>query len=191
MVHLTDSELIRNSKNGDMKAFQDLVERYQDKILWIAYQMIGDYEHARDISQEAFIRVYRSLDKFNFTSNFYTWLYRIVINLCIDFFRKQKPTHNSVSLSNIGAVQDKGDSVVKTIERKELKEEINEVLKLLPVKYKVVLVLRDIEGFSCKEIEQIVGYNHNTVRWRLFRARQIFKKEWEKYQSRKNFDLYT
>lgn len=180
MVHLSDNELIRYCQQGNMEAFQQLVERYQTKIFWVAYQMVGNHEEARDISQEAFVRVYRSISKFNLTSNFYTWLYRIVVNLCIDFLRKQKPTNKAVSFEEVGEVKTRELPIHDTLEKQELSQEVNEILNELPIQYRVILILRDIEGLSCKEIEQIVNCNHNTVRWRLFRSRQLFKELWEK-----------
>jgi RNA polymerase sigma-70 factor (ECF subfamily) len=185
MVHFTDNDLIRHAQQGDMDAFRKLVERYQSKTLWIAYQMVGNYEEARDISQEVFIRVYRSLAKFNLSSNFYTWLYRIIINLCIDYLRRQKHNSKAISLEDVGEVKGTDINAEQYLERKELSQEANAVLNQLPVQYRLIIILRDIEGFSCKEIEQIVGCNHNTVRWRLFRARQIFKETWEKEQQLK------
>ena len=90
MGYENDHEIIKQCKKGNGSAFRSIVEKYQEKIIWAAYQLIGNHEEARDISQEAFIRAYRALEQFNPESNFYTWLYRIVINLCIDFLRKQK-----------------------------------------------------------------------------------------------------
>lgn len=176
MVYLNDVELIKRCQQGDQEAFRELVNRYQEKVIWIAYQMIGNYEESRDISQEAFIRVYRSIHSFNLMSNFYTWLYRIVVNLCIDFLRKQKPPPRPASFEEVGDVNAAPEQI---LEKQELSEEIYRVLQKLPHSYRIILILRDIEGFSCKEISKIVGCNANTVRWRLFRARQIFKEEWE------------
>src|SRR5688572_12985118 len=79
-----DKELVRAAQTGDMRAFETLVTRYQKKVYWIAYNFVGDAEDATDLAQEAFIRVYRSLNRFDQKYNFYTWLYRIVVNLAID-----------------------------------------------------------------------------------------------------------
>lgn len=186
MDYLSDNEIIKRCQQGDMADFKELVSRYQQKIMWVAYQMIGNYEEARDISQEAFIRVYRALSQFKLTSNFYTWLYRIVVNLCIDFLRKQKHASKVISFDDVMDVKSSDISIDKYFEKKELVEEVKLVLQELPPMYKIIIILRDIEGFSCKEIENIVDCNHNTVRWRLFRARQLFKKAWETHQALKN-----
>lgn len=187
MGFLDDVEIIKRCQQGDHEAFRELVEHYQNKAVWIAYQMVGNYEEARDISQEAFIRVYRSLANFNLMSNFYTWLYRIVVNLCIDFLRKQKPEHKTVSFEDVGEVSGT-NSVEQAVEQKELSREVHGTLQQIPLAYRIILILRDIEGFSCKEIGKIVGCNSNTVRWRLFRGRQLFKDAWQLYQTKQKTD---
>ncbi len=177
---LNDNELIQRCQTGDMGAFRELVQKYQSKIVWLAFQMLGNYEEARDVSQETFLRVYRALANFNLNNNFYTWVYRIVVNLCIDILRKNKHNSKPLSLEEVGDVDAQDLPAEQYVEKKELSAKVQQVLRQLPPLYRLILVLRDMEGLSCKEIEQIVGCNHNTVRWRLFRARQIFKEIWEK-----------
>lgn len=182
ITRLSDREIIQICQYRP-EAFKELVQRYQEKITWAAYQMIGNFEEARDISQEAFIRAYRSLSQFNPESSFYTWLYRIGINLCIDFLRKQKHVGKQLPVEDAGEIPSSDISIGQYLEQKELSEEIQKVLNEIPHQYRAILILRDIEGFSCKEIEKIMDCNYNTVRWRLFRARQVFKEAWEKHQS--------
>ena len=181
MGDLEDVEIIKRCQQGDGDAFCELVNRYHQKVFWIAFQMVGNREEARDISQEAFLRVYRALSQFNLMSNFYTWLYRIVVNLSIDFLRKQKPGTKLVSVDEIGDISG-GNPQENFLERQEISKAVWEVLQELPLPYRTILILRDIEDFSCKEISKILHCNSNTVRWRLFRARQIFKNIWEKQQ---------
>ena len=121
MAHLSDNEIIRRCQQGHTEHFRELVTRYQEKIVWIAYQMVNNYEDARDVSQDAFVRVYRALPQFKLTSNFYTWLYRIVINLCIDFLRKNRHNSRPLSIDEIGELKAAGISVRKILEQKELK----------------------------------------------------------------------
>ena len=189
MGYVDDVDIIKRCQQNDQEAFRELVSRYQEKILWIAYQMVGNYEEARDISQEAFIRVYRSLPRFNLMSNFYTWLYRIVVNLSIDYLRKQKPRNRTISFEDVGEISSSVRSAEEQLESREMSQEIHKILQELPVQYRMIIILRDIEGFSCKEIGKIVKCNSNTVRWRLFRARQIFKDHWEKYQANRKTQL--
>lgn len=182
MTHEDDTEIIRKCQRGDQEAYRELVKRYQEKTVWVAFQMVGNYEEARDISQEAFIRVYKSIHKFNLLSNFYTWLYRIVVNLCIDHLRKQGNRSRSVSIDDIGDISGKNPALDRNLEQAELNVKIYNVLQQIPPKYRAILVLRDIENYDCKEVGTIIGCNHNTVRWRLFRGRQIFKDIWEKQE---------
>lgn len=177
-----DVELIRKCQQGDSEALKKLVQKYQEKAVWIAYQMVGNFEEARDISQEAFIRVYRSIHKFNLMSNFYTWLYRIVINLCIDYLRKQGQRARPVSIDDVGDVCAQPSNIERRLEKEELSVKIYKVLEKVPPKYRSILILRDIEDYDCKEVATILDCNHNTVRWRLFRGRQIFKEIWEKQE---------
>lgn len=179
MTYISDVEIIKRCQQGDQDAFRELVNRYQEKVFWIAYQMVGNHEDCKDISQEAFLRVHRSIANFNLMSNFYTWLYRIVVNLCIDHFRKQKQCSKTISLEDTKEASSDMNSEPENIEKQEERQDVHRILQQIPTSYRTVLLLRDIEGFSCKEIVKILGCNSNTIRWRLFRARQMFKKLWK------------
>lgn len=183
-----DAEIIRQCQTGDDMAYVALVERYQGKAFWVAYNMLGNQEDARDVVQEAFVRVFRSISRFDFNMSFYTWLYRIVTNLSIDQLRKLKKRH-SVRIDDVGekpeALSDRTSPSAR-IEESELKKDIRIVLDQLPENYKTVMVLRDIEGLSCKEIASITGASHPTVRWRLHTARKQFKEKWQRYQKRRS-----
>jgi RNA polymerase sigma-70 factor (ECF subfamily) len=174
-----DRELIAQCKQGNQAAYRELVERYRERAYWIAHGMLNNHDDARDASQEAFIRVFRSIDRFNLKYKFYTWLYQIVVNLCIDRLRKGSSARK-VSLEDLGELKDDGEGPLRKLERNELKRRVEAILDTLPLKYKTTIVLRDIEGFSSKEISEIVGSTHATVRWRLHRARKLFKENWEK-----------
>ena len=186
----SDGDLIRASQAGDEDAFARLVARYQDKAFWVAYNLVGNVEDARDIGQEAFVRVYRALDRFDFNMSFYTWLYRIVTNLSIDRLRKTRK-HTVVGLNELEELlkDTAGDNHPSfRMEREELKASVRSVLHTLPEKYRTVLVLRDIEGLSCKEISSITGTSHATVRWRLHTARKLFKEKWERERRKRRID---
>ena len=180
---LSDNQIVQICKSKP-EAFGELVKRYQEKLIWASYQMLGNWEEARDVSQEAFIRTYKALNQFNPESNFYTWLYRIAINLCIDHLRKNKHGNRLVSLDNTEEAKSCDLPADEQLEKKEVSQEVNKILQEIPEQYRVILILRDIEGFSCKEIEKILDCNYNTIRWRLFRARQVFKDAWEKHQKK-------
>ncbi len=170
--------LLERCQKGDAESFRVLVERYQRRTYWIAHNMLGNYELAQDISQEAFVRVFRNLARFDIRKNFYTWLYQIVVNLCIDQLRKA--SHGkAVDLEEVGGVADEAGGPTEATGRSELRERVHKSLDRLPPKYKAVLTLRDIQGFACEEIAEIVGCTNATVRWRLHRARRLFKALWD------------
>ncbi|MBN1418191.1 MAG: sigma-70 family RNA polymerase sigma factor [Planctomycetes bacterium] len=173
-----DHNLVRFSQAGDERAFQALVEKYEGRAYWIAYAVVQNAEDARDIAQEAFLRVYRSLERFDFDYKFYTWLYQIVTNLSIDHLRRAGG-NRAVSLDVVGEVASRDGSPARRLERAERRRAVESVLASLPAKHRAIIVLRDIEGLSAKEISRILQCNHATVRWRLHRARSLFREVWE------------
>lgn len=173
-----DAALVERARAGDMQAFAGLVERYQQRVFWVARGMVGNDEDARDAAQEAFVRVYKSLDRFDLRMKFYTWLYQIVVNLCIDHLRKQAK-RRGVSLDALGDTV-AGQKGKDELEGSELRHRVHRVLGELPVKYRTVMVLSDLEGIGAKEIATMTGTTHATVRWRHHRARKLFREAWER-----------
>ncbi len=172
--------ILQACQDGREEAFAALVDRYTDRVFWVAYNIVGDADDARDVSQEAFLKVFRSIAVYDIEKNFYTWLYKIVVNVGIDFLRKKKSSgaSTSVSLERIGDIEDRGEAPVPRLERKDMKDEIRRVLDAMPEKYRTILVLRNVEGKNCREIADLLGANHATVRWQLHKARQIFMDMW-------------
>src|SRR5690606_21499878 len=156
-----DAELVRRSLAGDVDAFAGLVERYQRRAFFVAYHVIGDLEEARDVAQEAFLRLYRSLGSFDFARNFYTWFYRIVTNLAIDRLRKLGAARTS-RLDDVvhGLPSPQDDQPGEHDERSAM---VWSVLEQLDAKFRAVLVLRDIHGLSCREIAPVLSVTHATV----------------------------
>ena len=177
-----ERDLIKAAQGGDLDAFGEIVRMYQGKVHWIAYNLTGNVEDAQDLSQEAFLRVFKALGRFKLQYNFYTWLYRIVVNLSIDLLRK-RGKHQGCSLEETLHEPAASGGPVREFDARELGDEITCVLDMLPAKYKTVLVLRDAQGLACEEIAKIVGCTHATARWRLHKARELFKERWER-QSR-------
>ncbi len=178
MPDAAEVALLRRCQQGDEDAFRELMERYQRRTYWIAHNMVGGYDTAREISQEAFVRVFRNISRFDLKKNFYTWLYQIVVNLCIDHMRKVSHSR-TVDIEVVGGVADPHRNPAQAGEKTELRRRVIVTLDRLPPKYKAVLTLRDIQGFSCEEIAEIVGCTNATVRWRLHRARKLFRGIWE------------
>lgn len=182
-----EGDLIRACQRGDEEAYSELVRRYHGRAYWVAYGLVSNEEEARDVVQDAFLRVYRALERFDFNQNFYTWLYRIVVNLAIDRLRKINKA-KSVALDDVGEPpsESQEDQPNRGIELEETSREVREVLERLPEKYRTVMVLRELNGLSCKEIAGIVNSSHATVRWRLHMARKFFKDEWERRETRRD-----
>jgi RNA polymerase sigma-70 factor (ECF subfamily) len=179
MADAAEAELIRACQEGREDAFRSLVDRYQRRVYWIAHNMLGNADSAREISQEAFLRVFRNLSRFDVKKHFYTWLYQITVNLCIDRLRR-KSNGRTLPLEAIGGMADPAPrDPAQAGEIRETTRRVHEALDRLPPKYKAVLTLRDLQGFSCEEIAEIAGCSNATVRWRIHRARQLFKGLWE------------
>lgn len=178
MPDAAEVTLIKRCQEGSEDAFRELMDRYQRRTYWIAHHMLNNYETAKEVSQEAFVRVFRNIVRFDVKKNFYTWLYQIVVNLCIDHLRKLAHSR-TVDLEGVGGVPDEGRDPAAAGEKTELRRRVHGILDRLPPKYKAVLALRDIQGFSCEEIASIAGCTNATVRWRLHRARKLFRALWE------------
>lgn len=175
-----DTDLVQAALDGDFVAFESLVTRYERKAFWLAFHVLGQVEESRDVVQEAFVRVYKSLNRFDFAKNFYTWLYRIVTNLAIDSLRKNK--HRTLQLDDFGDSLEHGnpDEPQARLEGKELSQRVREVLDQMHPRFRTILALRDLHGISCREIAPILALTYATVRWRLHKARQLFRERWER-----------
>lgn len=181
-IEVGDGELVRRTLAGEQDAFAALVARYQKRAFWIAFHVLGRVEDARDVAQESFVRLFRSLDKFDHARSFYTWFHRIVLNLAIDHLRKQKSAR-ATSFDDLHGVAD-DEPGSEPAERAEQNGLVWRVLAKLDSKFRTVLVLRDIHGMSCREIAPILRIKHATVRWRLHRGRLVFREYWERLDGR-------
>ncbi len=168
--------LIKESQRGSHRAFRDLVNRYQQAAYGLACRMLHDKDLARDISQDAWIKVWQSIKRFDVKKSFYTWIYYVVTRLCIDYLRR----HRRERPLKTATAKDKVPGPEQVLLGEERQQMINEVLIKLPARARAVLVLRDIEGLASDEVAQILGTSSGTVRWTLCEARKSFKDEWEK-----------
>ncbi|MFT7618306.1 MAG: RNA polymerase sigma-70 factor (ECF subfamily) [Planctomycetota bacterium] len=177
-----EKELITNAQAGDMAAFESLVKQYEKRVFWVAFNLVNNVEDAKDIAQDAFLRVFKAIDRFDLKYNFYTWLYRIVVNLSIDWLRK-KGKQSKVSLEDFPADPVETSKGPEELMRSlELGEEITSVLESMPDKYKTVILLRDVHELSCEEIAEVIDCTNATTRWRLHKAREIFREKWERVE---------
>ena len=179
-----DRAMIEAVLAGDATAYRGLVEKYQQRVYQMVYGVVRNREDARDVTQDAFVKAYDRLDTFRLESSFYTWLYRVAMNKAIDHTRKRKrrPTSefdetigNRDETGNISDVHREG-SPRKALERKQLYTRIMDAIEQLPEDQKQVILLRELEGLSYKEIAEVMDIAEGTVMSRLFYARKKLQK---------------
>jgi RNA polymerase sigma-70 factor (ECF subfamily) len=177
--------VIERAKRGDHEAFRVLVERYQGRAYGLALRVLRDGEQARDAVQDAFLKVYGSLDKFEGRSGFYTWLYRLVMNVCLDMKRRDRSgrqveweeeraveiAQGAEALAPGGGDPDR-DGPATALERAQLREAMGRAIQALPDSARRTLELREIDGLSYAEIAKALGVPKGTVMSRLHTARR-------------------
>lgn len=183
----SEEYLVKQSMQGETRAFEELVSQYHNKIYALAYRYMGNEEDAYDMAQETFIKAFRSLRSFKGNSSFSTWLYRITTNVCLDELRRRKRRIVAISLDEPLATQD-GDEVEKEIadsspgvdiiyEQKEFSQYIQQLLNEMKPEHKTAIVLRDVMGFSYEEIAEVMNCSMGTVKSRISRAREVLRKK--------------
>ena len=171
-----DAERVARARQGDSSAFRELVGKYRRLAHHTAYGFVRDEHLARDLSQEAFVRVFRNLHRYNPRLPFASWLRRITVNLAIDELRRQKRRPETPLQEDVGGPG--SPDPARAAEVAEEKQAVWEILEGLPLKYRTVMTLREIEGLSTEEVSKIVKRPAVSVRWRLHRARQMFRERW-------------
>ncbi|MFQ5638555.1 MAG: RNA polymerase sigma factor [bacterium] len=175
---------MRKAQTGSIVAFEALVKKYDKQVLSLAYSLVNHTQDAEDVFQEVFVRVYKNLPMFKFRSQFSTWLYRVVVNYCINHNRRTK-RHKQYSLN--GSSEDQSDFWTMTLKgheidpedailNAELSYEINAALQQLSEQQKTVFVLRHYHGHKLREIAQIMRCSEGTVKNYLFRATRKLQK---------------
>ncbi len=179
---MEEKELITRLQQGDESAFEALVVKYQNYIFRLALSVLRDEEDAKEMTQEVFIKIYTSIRGFNNRSALSTWIYRITYNLCIDHLKKhQKKKRLTSSLDDgesteiLGLKAESGDPQ-DSLERQELRKDIRAGLNTLSEEHRILIELKDIQGFSYEEILAITGLKDGTLKSRLSRARLALRK---------------
>ncbi|MSR58319.1 MAG: sigma-70 family RNA polymerase sigma factor [Planctomycetaceae bacterium] len=180
---VSDARLVEDVRKGDQEAFEHLVRRYEGRLLSVLLRFVRDRELARDLSQETFLRVYERLDQFDPARRFGPWLFRIGVNLALDFIRKRKRRVWPSLFSDSRAERAPDPAVADPRVALDLEQEVRRVLDAIPEKYRSVLILRDLENFSTSEIAAIMHRKEATIRWRLAEARLRFEHIWTRRQS--------
>jgi RNA polymerase sigma-70 factor (ECF subfamily) len=180
-----DEELLQLSRNRDYSAFEELVRRYEGRIYRLGLKMLKSPDDAEDILQKTFLSVFENLDSFRGESKFSTWVFRIAANHALMKLRREKgitidsldapPSPGEIGLSS--RIADENCNIHKQFERKEFAEHLGQALSELPEIYRLVFMLRDVEGFSNKETAQMLGIGVPAVKSRLLRARLFLREK--------------
>lgn len=168
-----DQILINQIIEGDAKAFTELVNRYKDLVFTLALRMLKNREEAEEVSQDTFIKIYKSLHKFKGDSKFSTWIYKVAYNSCLDQIKKNKKFQNDVEINEFTEHQVKTiDNAFDVLVEEERNQLIRDCLHLLPSDDSFLLTLYYFEEQSLDEIANIVGLTPNNVKVKLFRSRK-------------------
>jgi RNA polymerase sigma-70 factor (ECF subfamily) len=177
-----DRELVQRATRGDREAFGALVQRHQDRVFNLAYQIVRNREDALDVAQDAFVKAFASLSSFKGEASITTWIHRIVVNLAIDCLRRRR-RGESVAYDDRLAVPEDGetappapDDPESVLEARQRQALLARGIEALPPAHRAVLILREIEGLRYEEIARAVGCNLGTVMSRLFYARRKLQK---------------
>ncbi len=181
-----EAQLVAACKAGDGQAFQHLARRYESRVFNHCLRMVNDEQESADLTQEVFLKVYRNIRNYEQTYAFYTWVYRITVNCCIDYLRRKKRRHASLTLSldkpeGPGApnrereIPDDTFGPERVMANAELRDTLNAAIAQLSDKLRAIIILKEIEGFSYDDIADILDCSRGTVKSRLFRARERLK----------------
>jgi RNA polymerase sigma-70 factor (ECF subfamily) len=183
-VEPSDREVVEHCQRGELHAYEILVNRYRQKVYALAYSMVRNEQDATEIAQEAFVRAWQAIGGFKKNASFYTWLYRITTNLCIDFVRRRdrRPTtpfeESRDPDTNVNVEEPPSTTPLPTdeVQRRELREQIERALGELSPEHRAVIQLREFEGLQYAEIARAVGCSIGTVMSRLHYARKHLQK---------------
>jgi RNA polymerase sigma-70 factor (ECF subfamily) len=174
-----DRELVEAARGGDREAFRTLFERYNRRAYALALGIVRQPDDALDVVQEAFIKAHKHLDRFEGTSSFYTWLYRIIMNLAIDLLRKRKRVTELAEDSDEAGLlpQLLGGNPGRALMDKEIRARIDAALAELSDNHRTVLVMRELEGLTYEEMAKAMGCSKGTIMSRLFHARKNMQRQ--------------
>ena len=178
----TDEELVARSNGGDPDSFNELIRRWERPIYALAYRQIGREEDARDVCQETFLRAYRALNGFRGQAKFSSWLYRIAINLCRDWMRRERRTPvmqapEDVDLMDLAAAREPSESIEDRIARNDLARAVERAMAVLPEEQRSAIVLKEYHGLTFQEIADLVGCPLSTVKTRLYQGLTVLRRE--------------
>ena len=178
----TDEELVDRSRGGDADSFNQLIGRWERPIYALAYRVIGREEDARDVAQETFLRAFRALKGFKGQAKFSSWLYRITLNLCRDWIRKERRAPLAQAPEGMDLVELAGEATPhETIEqlvgRKELGRAVSKAMALLPEEQRTAIILKEYHGLTFQEIAELLDCPLSTVKTRLYQGLSVVRKQ--------------
>lgn len=186
----SDLEIVKRVQNGDVAAFDQLVTKYRSRVYSVVYNLTSNREDAADLTQDAFIKSFQSINRFQGQSSFFTWLYRIAVNSTLTHLRKNRlrtffsfeklKEDDKVSSEVIAALTDTTGADHETFAR-ELQEKLNEAMQKLSIRHRTVITLFEIDGLGHQEIAEIMNCSVGTVRSRLHYAKQLLQSELQSY----------
>src|SRR3954466_15783639 len=181
----TDEELVARSRGGDVDSFNQLIVRWERPIYALAYRVIGREEEARDVCQEAFLRAFRALPGFKGQAKFSSWLYRITLNLCRDWIRRQRRAPVSqlpedTDVLEMAAAQGPVESIEDLVARRELRAVVEEAMALLPEEQRTAIILKEYHGMTFQEIADLQGCPLSTVKTRLYQGLTVLRRQLER-----------
>ena len=178
----TDEELVARSMGGDLDSFNQLVLRWERPIYALAYRVIGREEDARDVAQETFLRAFRALKGFKGQAKFSSWLYRITLNLCRDWIRRERRAPvaqppEGVDLLDLAVATEPSETVEDLVSRRELGRAVAKAMATLPEEQRTAIVLKEYHGLTFQEIADLLDCPLSTVKTRLYQGLTVLRKQ--------------
>lgn len=182
---ITDEELVARSMDGDADSFNQLIKRWERPIYALAYRTLGREDDARDVCQETFLRAYRAINGFRGQAKFSSWLYRIALNLCRDWMRRQRRTPTvqapeDVDIADLAAERGPSESIETLVGRRQLGRAVAAAMAKLPEEQRTAIVLKEYHGLTFQEIAEMQGVPLSTVKTRLYQGLSVVRRQLEK-----------
>jgi RNA polymerase sigma-70 factor (ECF subfamily) len=177
----SDEELVASAQAGDQESFNQLVSRWERPIYALAYRVIGREEEARDVVQETFLRAFRGIKNFRGQAKFSSWVYRIALNLCRDWIRRERrapiqSTPEGVDLIELAAEQGPVESIETLVARHDLSKVVAQAMALLPDEQRTAIILKEYHGMTFQEIADLQGCPLSTVKTRLYQGLTVLRR---------------
>jgi RNA polymerase sigma-70 factor, ECF subfamily len=182
----TDEELVARSIAGDTESFNQLILRWERPIYALAYRQIGREDDARDVVQEAFLRAFRALPGFKGQAKFSSWLYRITLNLCRDWMRRERrapfvqPSDGAEADDLISSAPSHAESIETVVTRNDLSRRVASAMRTLPEEQRSAIILKEYHGLTFQEIAELQGCPLSTVKTRLYQGLTVLRRELER-----------